>query len=79
MVRVCAIIGGIYAVSSIFESLLRNSISIFSFGAPDENAGAAKSTMKRVKKAPVYTNIETNETIVEESEAIEMKTIVEES
>ena len=54
IVRVCAIVGGIYAVSSIFESLLRNSISIFGFGGFGEemNEGAGKSTMKRrVKKA----------------------------
>lgn len=36
MVKICAIIGGIYTVSSIFESLLRNSISIFYFGGLDE-------------------------------------------
>jgi hypothetical protein len=49
LVRVCAIVGGIYAVSSIFESLLRNSISIFGFGGfgEDHHQGAGKSTMKR--------------------------------
>ena len=36
LVRVCAIVGGIYAVSSIFESILRNSLSIFSFGSPND-------------------------------------------
>ena len=35
-VHICAIIGGIYAVSSIFESVLRNSLSIFSLGALEE-------------------------------------------
>ena len=51
LVRVCAIVGGIYAVSSIFESLLRNSISIFGFGGfgSDVNKGAG-STMKRMSK-----------------------------
>lgn len=46
LVRICAIIGGIYSVSSIFESLLRNSISIFGFGAVEEK-DAGRSTMKR--------------------------------
>jgi len=36
-VHICAIIGGIYAVSSIFESVLRNSLSIFAIGALDED------------------------------------------
>jgi len=35
LVRVCSIVGGIYAVSSIIESLVRNSLSIFEFGEPD--------------------------------------------
>merc|ERR1719329_602335 len=71
IVRVCAIVGGIYAVSSIFESLLRNSISIFGFGGfgEDHNLGTAKSTMKRpvaTKKQavpPVYGSVETNDSI----------------
>ena len=52
LVRVCAIVGGIYAVSSIFESLLRNSISIFGFGGfgSDVNEGVSGSTMKRQAK-----------------------------
>ena len=32
LVHICAIIGGIYAVSSIIESALRNSIGILGFG-----------------------------------------------
>lgn len=36
MVRICSIVGGIYAVSSIIESLLRNSLSIFEFGEPND-------------------------------------------
>ena len=55
LVRICAIIGGIYAVSSIFESVIRNSMSIFAIGALEEThnkgVGNGKSTMKRVKKA----------------------------
>ena len=54
MVHICAIIGGIYAVSSIIESVIRNSMSIFAIGALEEthNKGVTgKSTMKRVKKA----------------------------
>jgi hypothetical protein len=52
IIRVCAIVGGIYAVSSIFESLLRNSISIFGFGGygDEVNEGVGKSTMKRKMK-----------------------------
>lgn len=50
-VRVCAIIGGIYSVSSILESMIRNSISILDFGGfgPEVNEGINKSTMKRKK------------------------------
>ena len=43
LVRVCSIVGGIYAVSSIIESLLRNSLSIFEFGEPDHRAQAASN------------------------------------
>lgn len=40
-VRVCAIIGGIYSVSSILESMIRNSINILDFGGfgPEHNEG----------------------------------------
>ena len=53
LVKICAIIGGIYTVSSIFESLLRNSISIFYFGSLDDynerNMGPPKKAkMKKV-------------------------------
>lgn len=55
-VRICAIVGGIYSVSSIFESMLRNSISIFGIGGMGEdsmNEGVNKSTMKRkVQRKP---------------------------
>lgn len=42
----CAIVGGIYAVSSIFESFLRNTISIFSIGdfSEQRNRGAGPAT-----------------------------------
>ena len=56
LVRVCAIVGGIYSVSSIFESLLRNSISIFGFGAVDPRE-AGKSTMKREPKKEQYNEV----------------------
>ena len=36
LVHICAIVGGVYACSSIFESVLRNSISILSIGSFDE-------------------------------------------
>jgi len=51
-VHICAIIGGIYAVSSIFESVLRNSLSIFSLGALDDthNKGVTGKEYKKVKK-----------------------------
>ena len=40
LIQICAIVGGIYVVSSIFESLLRNSIGIFGFGGiADPRAG----------------------------------------
>ena len=76
LVRVCAIVGGIYAVSSIFESLIRNSISIFGFGGfgEDHNLGTGKSTMKRAasdKKQAVpgvYGTVQTSEDSIEMSE-----------
>jgi hypothetical protein len=42
LVRICAIVGGIYAVSSIIESVIRNSMSILGFGSQDDgvNRGA---------------------------------------
>jgi predicted nucleotidyltransferase len=47
LVRVCAIVGGIYAVSSIIESLIRNSLSIFSFGgATDPRQSAAMNDQR---------------------------------
>ena len=63
-------------MSSIFESLLRNSISIFGFGGFDEdhNTGAGKSTMKRtIKKsaAPAvknqYGSVNTTDNVEDES------------
>ena len=89
LVRVCAIVGGIYAVSSIFESLLRNSISIFGFGGfgDDHNQGAGRSTMKRVvKKSAVpappavkkeeYGSVNTNENYsIDDDNRIEMENI----
>lgn len=64
LVHICAIVGGIYAVSSIVESVIRNSMNIFALGAPDldHNTGAMgkHSTMKKVKKAQVKTIEATN-------------------
>jgi hypothetical protein len=37
LVHICAIVGGVYAVSSIFESFLRNTISIFGLGGLGED------------------------------------------
>ena len=39
VVNICAVIGGIYAVSSILDSALRNSIGILGFGAPEDLPG----------------------------------------
>jgi len=59
LVHICAIVGGVYACSSIFESVLRNSISILSIGSLDEQdqrgkgiGGSPKTNMKRVAKKP---------------------------
>ena len=52
-IKVCAIIGGVYVVSSIFESLLRNSISIFGFGEvsdPRSRGQPIKKVRKVIKK-----------------------------
>ena len=72
-VHICAIIGGIYAVSSIFESVLRNSLSIFSIGAMEEthNKGVTGKEMKKVKKVVKTieaTNVNLDEDAVEMSE-----------
>ena len=48
LVRVCAIVGGIYAVSSIIESLIRNSMSIFAMGSPEDDINRGASGRKRV-------------------------------
>ena len=48
IVRVCAIVGGIYSVSSIFESVLRNSISIFGIGNITEDLQTDRSHRKKV-------------------------------
>jgi len=72
IVRVCAIIGGIYAVSSIFESILRNSIYILGFGTDDtHNEGA--STMKRPKKeeAKEYATVQATDR-TQDDEVVEM-------
>lgn len=67
LVHICAIVGGIYAVSSIFESVIRNSMNIFALGAPDpdHNKGSTGVT-KKVRKAPISvieaTNINVSET-----------------
>ena len=51
LVKICAIIGGIYAVSSIFESVLRNSIGILGLGSPDDlPKTTARTNVKRVLK-----------------------------
>ena len=47
MVKVCAIVGGVYACSSIFESVLRNSISILGFGSTDQQAHEYGQGLKR--------------------------------
>lgn len=57
LVKICAIIGGIYAVSSIFESVLRNSIGILGLGSPDDlpqqNNNAGRTSVKRVVRKHV--------------------------
>ena len=54
LVRVCAIVGGVYACSSIIESVLRNSLSILGFGAiEDPTAEYGKGLKKKkVETAP---------------------------
>jgi hypothetical protein len=58
MVNICAVIGGIYSVSSILDSVVRNSLSVLGFGSPDDLPGqgstfnsAKRQQMKRVKRA----------------------------
>ena len=58
--RICAIVGGIYAVSSIIESVIRNSIGIFGFGET-ANRGASSGQRKRVQS---HQPVPTNETTV---------------
>ena len=52
LVHVCAIVGGFYAVSSLIESALRNSLSIFGFGEPSEaeRMGQGLKPRRKVKK-----------------------------
>jgi len=72
-VHICAIIGGIYAVSSIFESVLRNSLSIFTIGAleEDHNKGVTGKQMKKVKKE-VKTIEATQVNLDEDDDTVEM-------
>jgi len=51
LVRVCAIIGGVYAVSSIIESALRNTLSVFGFGDLSDAPKMKKKVVKRPKPA----------------------------
>lgn len=39
LVNICAVIGGIYAVSSVLDSVLRNSVGILGFGSVDDLPG----------------------------------------
>mmetsp|Transcript_11114 Transcript_11114/g.18646 ORF Transcript_11114/g.18646 Transcript_11114/m.18646 type:complete len:237 (+) Transcript_11114:473-1183(+) len=50
LIHVCAIIGGVYSVSSIFESFLRNTISIFGFGSFDEDTRGRGLSQKKAGK-----------------------------
>ena len=57
LVNICAVVGGIYAVSSIVDSVVRNSLGILGFGAPEDlpghgttQGGIARNNMKRVKR-----------------------------
>jgi len=71
-VHICAIIGGIYAVSSIFESVLRNSLSIFAIGALDEdhNPGISGKKVKKVAKKPTIEATQVN--LDDDTSAVEM-------
>ena len=53
LVRVCSIVGGIYAVSSIIESLVRNSLSMFEFGGDQDPRKQAASNQRQGTVYPV--------------------------
>ena len=53
IIRVCAVIGGVYCVSSMSESLIRNSFSLFEIG---DGTQKRKSPMKRVVRKKIETN-----------------------
>ena len=52
LTRVCAIVGGVYAVSSILESFLRNTIFEIGFGK-NQNKKAVKKVKKRAEVGEV--------------------------
>lgn len=57
VVHICAIVGGVYACSSIFESILRNSISILGFGSViDEGAHEYGQGLKKKVKVEAPPN-----------------------
>ena len=39
IVNICAVVGGIFAVFSIVDSVLRNSVGILGFGSPEDLPG----------------------------------------
>ena len=36
LVNICAVMGGIYVVSSIIDNILKNGLMVLGFGSPDE-------------------------------------------
>ena len=82
LVNICAVIGGVYAVSSVMDSVIRNSVGILGFGSVEDlpghgttQGGVKRQAMKRVKRTPdqvVPDNQEGGDSLV--SEGVEMST-----
>lgn len=77
IVRICAIVGGIYSVSSIFESVLRNSIGVFGIGSVSEELDYPGQGRKKGPKPKVidYQTAPTEESKSSaDGDSIEMQT-----
>ena len=65
LVRLCGIVGGIFAAATIFESLLRNGLCIMfpSFDSDEGQAEPAKPRPSRVETAPVIVDTQKSEAV----------------
>jgi len=78
IVNICAVVGGIFAVFSIVDSVLRNSVGILGFGSPEDLPGhgttqsvSKRQIMKRAKTQPEGPSADEG-TLIANNDQIEM-------